>query len=136
MKVNITKSLTKLGAYKQVTADIEFAESELVKLVEEAKAIGRVEITTSLDIYMNSSEKQFLFAIGVLKSNIDACEELGIDPTDLEKKFDSVKELFQLSKEISQWDEYTGELVSYKRKLESLLTDDDKFALMEYPSKK
>lgn len=136
MKVNVTKSLTKLGAYKQVTADIEFAKGELNALMEEAKGIGRVEITTNLDIYMNSSEKQFLFAIGVLKSNIDACEELGIDPTDFEKKFDSVKELFQLSKEISQWDEYTGELVSYKRKLESLLTDDDKFALMEYPSKK
>jgi hypothetical protein len=136
MKAKAKKTLTKLEAYKQVVNDIEFAKSELEDLLEESKDIGRVEITTNLDIYINSSEKQFLFAIGVLKSNIDACKELGVDPTDLREKFDSVKELFQLSKEISQWQEYVKELDSYHNEVKRLLTDDDKFALLEYPSKK
>lgn len=130
------KVMTKLEAYKQSKIDLEFALSELEKLTDESAEIGTIVVSNSLVVTHRSTVKQFLFAIGVVKSNIDACKELDEDPTDLKENLKSIKRLFQLGKEISQWQEYAEELDIYHREVKRLLTDDDRFALLEYPSKK
>ena len=143
-----TKVITKLDAYKQSITDYEFAISQHKLLKEEITTIGNIIINPigfdelhslaidifSIDAY--SSERQFLFAIGVTKSNIDACNDLGVDPTDFQERLETIKRLFQLGKEASQWWLFKEELSQYKYNLEKLLTNDDKFALMEYPTKK
>lgn len=130
------KVMTKLEAYKQSKIDLEFALEATDKLEEQSSEIGTIVVSNSLVINHRSSLKQFLFAIGVVKSNINACKELDEDPTDLKENLKLIKRLFQLGKEISQWTEYCEELKSYHDKVQRLLTDDDKFALLEYPSKK
>ena len=130
------KVMTKLEAYKQAAADKETARLAWEALKDEAHEIGYVCVTNNLTITHRSSKKEFLFAIGVTKSNVDACKELGEDPSDLKENLKSIKRLFQLGKEISQWKEYYDELERYYCEVERLLTDDDRFALLEYPSKK
>jgi hypothetical protein len=130
------KVMTKLEAYKQSKNDLEFAITELEKLKDESREIGTIVVSNSLVITHRSNLRQFLFGIGVVKSNLDACKELGEDPTDLKENLKLIKRLFQLGKEISQWQEYAEELDIYHDTVERLLTDDDKFALLEYPSKK
>jgi hypothetical protein len=131
-----TKVITKLDAYKQSITDYEFAISQHKLLKEEITTIGNIIINNTFSIDAYSSERQFLFAIGVTKSNIDACNDLGVDPTDFQERLETIKRLFQLGKEASQWWLFKEELSQYKYNLEKLLTNDDKFALMEYPTKK
>jgi len=131
-----TKVITKLDAYKQSITDYEFAISEHKLLKEEINTIGNIIINNTFSIDAYSSERQFLFAIGVTKSNIDACSDLGVDPTDFQERLETIKRLFQLGKEVSQWWLFKEELSQYKYNLEKLLSNDDKFALMEYPTKK
>lgn len=131
-----TKVITKLDAYKQSITDYEFAISQHKLLKEEITTIGNIIINNTFSIDAYSSERQFLFAIGVTKSNIDACNDLGVDPTDFQERLETIKRLFQLGKEVSQWWLFQEELSQYKYNLEKLLTNDDKFALMEYPTKK
>ena len=130
------KVMTKLEAYMQSNNDLEFALEATELLNDESSEIGTIVVSNSININHRSSLKQFLFAIGVVKSNINACRELGEDSTDLKENLKSIKRLFQLGKEISQWTEYCEELNIYHDKVKRLLTDDDKFALLEYPSKK
>ena len=131
-----TKVITKLDAYKQSITDYEFAISQHKLLKEEITTIGNIIINNTFSIDAYSSERQFLFAIGVTKSNIDACNDLGVDPTDFQERLETIKRLFQLGKEASQWWLFKEELSQYKYNLEKLLSNDDKFALMEYPTKK
>jgi len=131
-----TKVITKLDAYKQSITDYEFAISQHKLLKEEITTIGNIIINNTFSIDAHSSERQFLFAIGVIKSNIDACNDLGIDPTDFQERLEKIKRLFQLVKEASQWCLFKEELSQYKYNLEKLLTIDEKFALLDYPTKK
>lgn len=127
--------MTKLEAFKQAEKDINEA-MEIVRALEEKEELIEIRVSTNLEINCNSSEKQYLFAIGVLKSNIEACKDLGIDPSKKEEDLEKVKELFKITRERNQWEEYTYELRTYRDKVKALLSDDDKFTLLEYPSKK
>lgn len=131
-----TKVITKLDAYKQSITDYEFTISQHKLCKEEITTIGTIIINNNYTVDGCSSERQFLFAIGVTKSNIDACIDLGVNPNDFQEKLETIKKLFQLQKEKSQWWLFKDELSTYKYNLEKLLTDEDKFALLEYPTKK
>lgn len=134
--MKLKKVITKLEAFKQAEKDINEAMEIVRALEEKEELIDRISVSTNLEINFNSSEKQYMFAIGVLKSNIEACKDLGIDPSKKEEDLKKVKELFKITRERNQWEEYTYELRTYRDKVKALLSDDDKFALLEYPSKK
>lgn len=126
---------TKLDMYKQALTDKEFANNTIEELSNKASSYETITISNSLSIKRYSSELQYIFAIGVLNSQIASSTELGLDPTDLNNKKTSVKDLFEIDKEYKAWCIYYDEICTYVHKLEKLLTDDDRFALMEYPTK-
>ena len=126
---------TRLEMYKQALADKQFAGDTIKELSNKADSFGRITITSSLTISRGSSELQYIFALGVINSQIASCTELGLDPTDLINKKNSVKELFEIDKEYKAWATFLDEIYTYVHKLEKLLTDEDRLQLLEYPVK-
>lgn len=126
---------TKLDMYKQALTDKEFACNTIKELSNKANSFETITISNSLSIRRGSSELQYIFALGVLNSQIASSTELGLDPTDLINKKTSVKDLFEIDKEYKAWAEFYDEICTYVHKLERLLTDDERFQLIEYPTK-
>jgi len=126
---------TKLDMYTQALADKQFAHDTVKELSNKANSIERITITSSLSISRGSTELQYVFALGVINSQVASSTELGLDPTDLINKKNSVKELFEIDKEYKAWALFYDEICTYAHKLEKLLTDEDRFQLLEYPVK-
>lgn len=126
---------TKLDTYKQALADKQFAADTTKELSKRANSYGVIDITNNLYVSAGSSQAQYIFAIGVINSQIASSTELGLDPTNLIDKKNSVKELFAIDKEYKAWAGFYDEICSYVYKLEKLLTDDERYQLMEYPAK-
>ena len=131
-----TKVITKVDAYKQAVVDFKHTIDNHKLLADEANGIGTISVTTNLSINRDSSEKMFVFAIVVVKSNISSCKELGIDPSDYKERLETIKRLFQLQKEIHKLVTFKDELYLYKNELFNILTKEEKFLTMEYPTKK
>lgn len=129
------KTLTKVEAFNKSTEDLIFAMEHVKTLASAIKEIGTVLITDSLSIDTRSSEKQYIFAISVLNNQILAAKELGIKYDDLVQKKENALTVRSLTEELLGWKEYADQLYSYKNSVEELLSDDERFSMLEYPKK-
>jgi hypothetical protein len=127
--------MKKLEAYKQATADLEFAKEMCSQLMESLTSIPEINVNNSISINMHSSDKQYVFAIGVLNSQINASKELGMDSKDYEESKATVLKLRLVRNDYTAWQSYLHELGTYKRELHNLLDKDDLFQLLEAPIK-
>jgi hypothetical protein len=129
------KTLTKVEAFNKSTEDFHFAMMHVNTLVSIIKENGDVAITDSLSISARSSNKQYIYAISILNNQILAAKELGIDYTDIVQKKEDALTIRSLSSELEQWKQYADQLHSYMNSVEYLLSDDEKFSMLEYPKK-
>jgi hypothetical protein len=127
--------MKKLNAYKQACADVETAEVICEELNVKLKELGTINVNNSISIEYHSSDKQFVYALGVLNSQIEASKELGMDSEELEKKKSSLFEMRTVSTNVKVWLQYSMELHRYKDGIERLLSDTEKFLLLIYPTK-
>lgn len=127
--------MKKLDAYKQAKADYEFAKEMCAKLMESLGAIPEIVINTNISINRTSSDKQYVFAIGVLNSQINACKELGMDSKDYEEAKANVLKLRLVHADYTDWQDYLHLLGKYKHDLHNLLDKDELFELLEVPVK-
>ena len=130
------KSSKKLVAYKKAQADYKDASAVVDEIREKISKIGSIDISSNLSIDKHSSEKQFLYALGIVSNQAWVCPLLGIPETDYKEKVDQVTALWNLMQELKAWVDYARELRNYEHALEDLLDNDDKFQLLEYPVKK
>ena len=130
------KSSKKLVAYKKAQADYKDASAVVDGIREKISKIGSIDISSNLSIDKHSSEKQFLYALGIVSNQAWVCPLLGIPETDNKEKVDQVTALWNLMQELKAWVDYARELRNYEHALEDLLDNDDKFQLLEYPVKK
>jgi len=129
------KSSEKLKAYKQSQADYKDASAVIDGMREEMSEIGHVGVNPNLVIDRTSSERQFLFALGILSQQIGACPLLNLPDAEYVERRDKITTLWKLVQEEKAWVQYAGELRRYTYELEDLLDNDDKFQLLEYPKK-
>jgi hypothetical protein len=127
--------MRKLKAYKQACIDVETAEVICEELHVKLKELGTVNVNNSISIEHHSSDKQFIYALGVLNSQIEASKELGMDSEELEKKKSSLFEMRALSTDIKVWAKYFMELRRYKDGVEKLLSGTERFMLLVSPTK-
>jgi hypothetical protein len=127
--------MKKLKAFNQATIDIEFAKSVITELSDKVKELNNIEVSTTITINSRSSEKQYIYGISILRNQIIACEELGIDPSEYLQMKANVVELRGLVKELNNWNTYLYSLQDYKSELFALLSETERFQLMEYPTK-
>lgn len=127
--------MKKLNAYKQACADVETAEVICEELNVKLKELGTINVNNSISVEYHSSDKQFVYALGVLNSQIEASKELGMDCEELEKKKSSLFEMRTVSTDVKVWLQYFMELRRYKDGIERLLSDTEKFLLLVYPTK-
>jgi len=126
----------KLTAYKKVLA--EMAEVKIILNVMSDGLVGfiDIEISSNVTIQAISYDKQYVFAIGILNSQIQASKELGLDYTKLVENKARLLLARGLWKEREEWNQFYFELVQYSTDLKRLLSDDEKFELLERPVKK
>lgn len=127
--------MNKLDAYKQAKLDSEFAEETCKKLQESLNEIPEISVGNTLSISKNSSDKQYVYAIGVLNNQIVACNELGIDPKEYEESKSNILKFRKLNAELKDWNSYARELDIYKVKIHMLLDNNELFELLEAPVK-
>lgn len=127
--------MKKLDAYKQAKADLEFATEMRNKLREELNAISVIKVGNSISIGTDSSDKQYVYAIGILNNQINACKELGVDSKEYEESKATILKLRLVSADAKAWGEYASDLYVYMQKVHNLLDKDDLFELLEVPVK-
>jgi len=127
--------MKKLDAYKQAKADFEFAQEMCSQLMESINSIPEIYVNNSISIDKGSSDKQYVFAIGVLNSQINASKELGMDSKDYEESKANVLKLKLVCADYVAWDRYRTELYRYQADIYKLLDKDDLFQLLEAPVK-
>lgn len=127
--------MNKLDAYKQAKLDLAFAEETCAKLQESLNEIPEINVGTTISINKSSSDKQYVYAVGVLNNQVVACTELGIDPKEHLESKNNVLKFRKLSAELKEWEKYTCELDNYQAKIYRLLDNNELFELLEAPVK-
>jgi hypothetical protein len=130
------KDSKKLVAFKQSEKDFNYASDVIDGIRKEINSIGSIDISTNLTLDKRSSERQFLYALGILGNQIAGCPLLNLPDAEYIEKRDSITTLWKLKHEEKAWVDYAGELRVYYSRLEDLLDNDEKFQMMEYPVKK
>ena len=128
--------MKKLQAYKQSLIDLDCVKETLILMNNRINEIGTIVISNNVTLTVHSSELQFVYAIGILNSQILACKELDLPTTDREVTKLACKELMFLGKELIEWANFRHELGTYINKVFELLDDKEKFSLLNYPTKK
>lgn len=125
-----------LDGYKKALVDLEEAtaiyntiSSHILEMDAEIKVSSSVAITGI------SSDNQYVYALGILNSQITACKELGIDSTDREEMKLKIFIFRNLVNELRQWSEFKDDLLRYANSVSKLLTDKERFSLLKYPVK-
>ena len=126
----------KLVAYNKAKADYSDVRTIVEGLREEIGDIGAIEISSSITITMNSSERQYIYAVGILSNQIAGCKQLGISDEDYTKQLENVIRLNKISNELGDWQVYMRDLELYEHRVYGLLTADELFQVIEYPVKK
>lgn len=126
--------MKKLQAYKQSLIDLDFARETISAMLEKVHAIGNLTISSTVTLKVDSSDIQFIYAIGILNSQILACKELGIDTLSRIKTKEDCKDLRVLSKTLSDWREFRDELRNYNNEVFELLDEKERFSLLDYPT--
>ena len=130
------KNSKKLVAFKQSETDFNYASDVIDGIRKEISNIGSIDISTNLTLDKRSSERQFLYALGILGNQIAGCPLLNLPDAEYIEKRDSITTLWKLKYEEKAWVDYAAELRVYYSRLEDLLDNDEKFQMMEYPVKK
>lgn len=128
--------ITKLNSYKQAMSDLGSIKTVVEGLGDIIREIGSIEISQALTIMKNSSDKQYIYAISILNGQIKACKELGINPEQYVKTKKTVITLRDTVKDFIEWQSFAMEMMHYVAEVEDLLSDEEKFSLLEYPVKK
>ena len=129
------KSSEKLKAYKQSQADYNDAIAIVGNLRSERVQFGRIDVSSNLSIDTSSTERQVLYALGILSNQIASCPLLNLPDAEYIEKRDAITAMWKVSQEEKAWAKYADELRRYTYELEDLLDNDDKFQLLEYPAK-
>ena len=130
------KSSKKLTAYNQAKQDRLEATEIVTNIREKIKELGSIEIGSTITITANSSDKQFIYAVGVLMSQTAGATALGFTESDYAEKLAQVTALWDLRKDLKPWDDYAYALRRYEQEVYALLNDDELFQLLERPVKK
>ena len=130
------KTSKKLTAYKQAKQDRLEASQIVTDIRKKMTDIGSIEVGSTITINSDSSDKQFVYATGVLMNQTAGAQVLGFTESDYAEKLVKVIELWNLKKELKPWDNYAYTLRGYEQEVYSLLNDDELFQLLEYPVKK
>ena len=130
------KSSKKLTAYNQAKQDRSDANEIVANIREKIKEIGCIVVGSTITVSEDSSDKQFIYAVGVLMSQTAGAVALGFTESDYAEKLAQVTELWNLKKELKPWVDYAFALRRYEQEIYALLSDDELFQLLEYPVKK
>lgn len=130
------KSSEKLTAYKQAKQDRLEATEIVDQIREKIKELGNIEVGSTITITADSTDKQFVYAVGVLMSQTAGAEALGFTESDYAEKLAKVTELWNLKKDLKPWADYGYALRRYEQEVYALLNDDELFQLLERPVKK
>jgi hypothetical protein len=130
------KSSKKLTAYKQAKQDRLEASQIVTDIREKIKEIGSIEVGSTITINDDSSDKQFVYAVGVLMNQTAGAELLGFTESDYAEKLAKVTALWNLNKDLKPWHDYAFALRRYEQEVYALLNDDELFQLLERPVKK
>ena len=130
------KSSKKLTAYKQAKQDRLEASEIVTDIHEKIEELGSIEVGSTITITANSTDKQFVYAVGVLMSQTAGAEALGFTESDYAEKLAQVTALWNFKKDLKPWNDYVYALRRYEQEVYALLNDDELFQLLERPVKK
>jgi hypothetical protein len=126
----------KLVAYNKAKADYSEVRAVVEGIREVIESIGSIEVSSSITITKDSSERQFIYAVGILSNQVIGCMKLGISRDEYDKQLNNIIQLSRFLKDLKEWQVYMRDLELYEHRIYSLLDNDELFQLIEYPVKK
>jgi len=125
-----------LDGYKKALVDLEEATTIYNTISSHILEMdAEIKVSSSIAITGISNDNQYVYALGILNSQITACKELGIDSTDREDMKLKIFIFRNLINELRQWSEFKDDLLRYANSVSKLLTDKERFSLLKYPVK-
>ncbi len=121
--------------YSQVDKLFKEVEEVLNELKDHLEPVETEIQVGKLIIDRLSSLKQYLYAIGILNSQIAAAKLMGEDEEadSLKETLNKIVEMRRSKKEYDDWHKYMNELYVQKEKLFNLLSNEEKASLIEIP---
>lgn len=125
----------KLKAYKTAKADYAFASETVSALKSVGSELGILAVGASLSISYESSDKQFIYGIGIINQQLTACHELGMSDEEYRQVKATIIQMSEIRTQLQGWKVYARELCDYCSDVYNLLSDDELFTLLEKPTK-
>ena len=123
----------------QEAVKLEKESKEITDSLYERQCKGKQEIRVNKIRIVpgESTVSQFIYAVGILTSQIAAATLLGEkeEADTLKENLDLIVSFKFQRKEYDEWKDYHYELYEIKRQLHSLLSNEEKASLIELPKK-
>ena len=124
-----------LKLYSQADKLFKEVEEILNELKDNLEPVETEVQVGKITIDRTSSLKQYLYAIGILNSQIEAAKLMVEyeEADSLKETLDKIIEMRRSKKEYDDWHKYMNELFIQKEKLFNLLSNEEKASLIELP---
>ena len=117
----IVKEYTKcLEQIAEFTKEIETHRKEIAD-------ISSIEVSANTILHANSTDKSFIYGLGIVRSQIDSCALLGIPTEEYYQKFNNIILLHRAKTELNEMLLQKCKLQMKETELWDLMSSDDKF---------
>ncbi|NBX72997.1 MAG: hypothetical protein EBQ89_01725 [Alphaproteobacteria bacterium] len=89
--------------------------------------IGRIDVSPNNILHANSTDKSFIYGLGIVRSQIDSCTLLGIPSEEYNQKFNNIILLHRTKTELNEMLLQKCKLQIKETELWDLMSSDDKF---------
>jgi hypothetical protein len=94
---------------------------------KEISDIGSIDVSANTILHANSTDKSFIYGLGIVRSQIDSCALLGIPSEEYNQKFNNIILLHRAKTELNEMLLQKCKLQIKETDLWDIMSSDDKF---------
>jgi hypothetical protein len=94
---------------------------------KEISDIGSIDVSANTILHANSTDKSFIYGLGIVRSQIDSCALLGIPSEEYYQKFNNIILLHRAKTELNEMLLQKCKLQIKETDLWDIMSSDDKF---------
>lgn len=89
--------------------------------------IGTIDVSANTILHANSTDKSFIYGLGIVRSQIDSCFLLGIPSEEYHQKFNNIIELHRAKTQLNELLLQKCKVQIKETELWDIMSSDDKF---------
>jgi hypothetical protein len=113
--------------YTKCLEQIAEFNKEIETYRKEISDIGSIDVSANTILHANSTDKSFIYGLGIVRSQIDSCALLGIPSEEYVQKFNNIILLHRAKTELNEMLLQKCKLQIKETDLWDIMSSDDKF---------